>query len=232
MKIVVVQSGPDYDVFPLMSLLIGLHKNFSDAQVTWIGNRSMFDLVRFNRRVQRSIPIHETDSLDSLKSFFGADLLINPSRDKAALRVAASVGANKVCGFTQSGPADRNAEFFDKIVSGKLKTNRHVLDLYYSLVDLRWKGEGYGLPYYPKTKQTKGVGCYLAEEQSFRMPDRLLAKLDAINEYSEIVTDDLFICHAAIALRKKVTLAADHLPYQICFFGRGSVQKSEPQEPQ
>jgi len=229
MKIVVVQSGPDHEVFPLMSLLIGLEKKYGSSKATWIGNPRLFDLVRFNKRVGRCIPLGDTSSLGGLKSFFGADLLINSGKDKIAMNVASISGAKKVAGFTNSGAVDRNAEFFDKVMYGGLKTNRHVLDLYYSLADLKWQGEGYGLSYYPRTKQNKNTGVYLSDDQSMRMPDKLLGKMDSINEFAEVVTDDLFVCHAAIALRKKVTLEKIDLCYRICFFGKGLQKRSSPE---
>ncbi len=230
MKIVVIHSGADHEVFPLMSLLIGLEKKYKQTKVTWIGDPHFFDLVRFNKRVHKCIPLAETSSLDRLKLFFGPDLLVNPSRDKASAKIASLSGAKSFCGFGISGPVDRNAEFFSKVVSGNLRTNRHILDLYYSLADLKWQGEGYGLSYYPRTKQNKDTGIHLSNEKNFAMPAKLLGKIDAINEYSQIVTDDLFICHTAIALRKLVLFADDSLSYRLCFFGRGSQQKGHAED--
>jgi len=82
------------------------------------------------------------------------------------------------------------------------------LQLYYDLAEIGWKGEGYGLSYYPKTKQTMESGAYIDEETpknctKIKMPDQILPRLDMLNEFASIYTDDVFTAHASIALRKK-----------------------------
>jgi len=57
-----------------------------------------------------------------------------------------------------------------------------------------------------------------------RMPNGILNKLDTINRYAEIITDDIFSAHAAIALRKKCTFISN-LPYRMEFFGKGGCKK-------
>ncbi|KKK50352.1 hypothetical protein LCGC14_3125870, partial [marine sediment metagenome] len=112
----------------------------------------------------------------------------------------------------------------------KISTKKTALQLYYDLVGLQWKGEGYGLSYYPKMKQTEQCGAFMTiydhpENCSrIKMPKGALGQLDTLNQYAEVITDDVFSAHASIALRKQCTLMAN-LPYQMEFFGRGSLKR-------
>ena len=115
------------------------------------------------------------------------------------------------------------------IVSGDTLTNKTALQLYYDLAGLQWKGEGYGLSYYPKVRQTEQCGAFMEEYNepncsNIDMPTEILNRLDTINRYEEIVTDDVFTAHASIALRKQCILVAN-LSYQMEFFGKGSLKR-------
>lgn len=229
MKIVIIQSN-EAEVFPLLSLAIGLRKAYPDSQIIWVGDPSLSDLVRYNKRIRRFIDINQEFTLQTLQVVFGAEICVNTSTNPIAKQFASNINADKTAGFNKNGATSRQAEFFENVVLGKLSTKQTMLQLYYDLVGLRWRGEGYGLSYYPKTKQTEQCGSFMTTYNDpencskIKMPMSVLDQLDSINRHSEIITDNVFTAHASIALRKQCILVAD-LPYQMEFFGKGSLQK-------
>lgn len=229
-KIVIIQQGGDAEIFPLLSVAIGLRKAYPNIQIIWAGERSLSDLVRYNKRIKRFIDVEQEFTMQTLQVVFGAEICVNTSTNTIAKQFASNVGANHTAGFDKKGATSRQAEFFGNVVSGKISTKKTALQLYYDLVGLRWRGEGYGLSYYPKVKQTEQCGSFMTTYDDpdncsvIKMPNKALDRLDTINRYAEIITDDIFTAHAAIALRKQCTLIAD-LPYQMEFFGRGSLKK-------
>lgn len=228
-KIIIIQSGDEAEIFPLMSLVIGLKKAHPESQIIWAGERDLADLVRYNKRIKRFLDISQDFSMDTLQIVFGAEICVNTSTDSRAKQFASTVNAKNCIGFDKNGATSRQAEFFGNIMSHKISTKKTALQLYYDLVGLRWRGEGYGLSYYPKVRQTERCGAFLTDQDmtydcdSIKMPSKILHRLDTLNKYSEIITDDLFVAHASIALRKQCRLIAD-LPYQMEFFGRGSLK--------
>lgn len=231
-KIVIVHDGFEADIFPLLSLIIGLQKLYPGSYVIWAGTSYCSELVRYNKRIKRILDIAEDFGLKTLEMVFGADICVNASFSSKSKQFASNVKAPKTYGFTRDGAVSHKAEFFENVISGKISTKKTLLQMYYDLADLRWRGEGYGLTYYPRVKQTEKCGLYLIDNDQevvdctkIKMPRPILKRLDIVNKYAEIVTNDLFTAHASIALRKKCTLIMD-LPYQMEFFGRGHIKDS------
>ncbi len=228
MKIVVIQSGEQHEVFPVLSLLIGLQKAYHNSKVIWIGNPLFFDLIKYNKRIQSYFDVDAEVNFDVLSKIFKPDICINPFNDKKSCAYASVTQAKKYHGFNKNGPVDRTAEFFDKVKNGTINTNKNILDLYYGLADLKWHGEGYGLSYYPKSKQIAecgkiGVNIPVDDCDAFKLPRKLLPKFDTINKYSHIHTDDLFVLHAGLALRKNITFYSKPLSYKLEFFKKGKL---------
>ncbi len=229
MKIIIIQNGPDYEVFPLMSLLIGMNKKYPKIHTTWVGMPETANLVRFNKRVNSFIDIYKEFTLDLLQKTFGSDICVNLSLDRLARQFASQVSAKTIVGFDKKGATSREAEFVEKIFRHKIKTNKTILQIYYDIAGLRWQGEGYGLSYYPKTKQQYECGSYVIGDYDGNCPEISLSEIpskqiDILNQYAEIVTDDLFVAHAGIALRKKISFLSESLPYKLEFFGKGSMK--------
>lgn len=229
-KIVIIQQGNEAEVFPLLSLAIGLRKAYRDSQIIWVGDLALSALVRYNKRIKRFIDIEHEFTIQTLQVVFGTEICVNTSTSSITKQFVSNVGAKHTIGFDKDGATSRQAEFFENVVLGKISTRKTVLQLYYDLVGLKWRGEGYGLSYYPKVKQTEQCGSFMTTYDKpddcsrIKMPKKVLDKIDAINRYADIITDDVFSAHAAIALRKKCTLIAN-LPYQMEFFGRGSLKE-------
>ncbi len=227
-KILVVQYGPDEEIYPLMSLVIGLLKTFPKAHITWAGDPRLSDLIKYNKRIKRFLDIEREFSLKTLQLVFGTDICVNASFSTIARQFASQVQAKATYGFAREGATNRSSEFFYNVMHNNISTNKTLLQMYYDIANLRWSGEGYGLSYYPKTKQSEQCGSFFSQEKSIEnckkinMPQKLLPQLDTLNRYEEIVTDDLMVAHSGIALRKKCTLYAD-LPYKMEFFGKGTL---------
>jgi len=222
MNAIIVHSGQMYEAFPLMSLLIGIKKKYHAIKILWVGKKEYFDLVKFNKRIVEVLDIDKCYDLISLTDFYGSDICINPSQNKNARKFTSLTNAKKTFGFNEKGAVSRDAEFFHKIMSNEVTTNKTILDLYYNLAGLQWKGEGYGLSYYPKTKQSKKTGVYLNNKdesikgERIKMPKELFSQLDVLNQFDNIITDDLFVTHASLALRKQVTCLQE-TPYKFNF---------------
>lgn len=230
-KIVIIQYGDDAEVFPLLSLVIGLKKAHPSSQIIWAGDRFLSDLIRYNKRIKRFIDIKQEFTMSTLQIVFGAEICVNTSTSPTAKQFASNVGANHMIGFNKKGATSRQSEFFENVISGEISTKKTALQLYYDLAGLQWKGEGYGLSYYPKVRQTEQCGAFMTTYEGpdncsqIKMPNGILDKLDVINRYEKIVTDDVFSAHASIALRKQCTLIAN-LPYQMEFFDKGSLKRA------
>ncbi|MHA2281509.1 MAG: hypothetical protein ACXAC5_11700 [Promethearchaeota archaeon] len=229
-KIVIVQHGPPEEVFPLLSVIIGLQKAYPGSYVIWAGDPSTSDLVKYNKRIKRILDVTRDFSLKTLELVFGTDICVNASFNKIARQFTSNVNALETYGFTREGAISRSAEFFENVLSGKIITNKTLLQIYYDLVDLRWRGEGYGLTYYPRLKQSEKCGLFVRNSDidvenciKTRLPSGILKQLDTLNKFAKIITDDLFVTHAAIALRKYCTLLGER-PFQMEFFGKGTVQ--------
>ena len=225
-----MQYGDEAEVFPLLSLIIGLQKEHSDSHIIWVGDPSLSDLIRYNKRIKRFIDIEQEFTLKTLQLVFGAEICVNTSSSSLAKRFVSNINANNIIGFDQNGATSQQSQFFKNVISGKISTKKTALQLYYDLVGLRWRGEGYGLSYYPKTRQAERCGAFMTiyDEpdncSKIKMPDKVLNRLDALNKYTKIITDDIFSAHASIALRKQCTLIGN-LPYQMEFFGKGSLKR-------
>ncbi len=226
MKIVLIHDGTDYEALLLTSLVIGLKKKYAGAKIVWAGRPDCFPLVKYNKRIKKCIDISSIDNLEGLTQFYKSDICINPYATQMAANFVSACVSDKTYGFDKNGPVDANAEFFDNVMYGDLKTNRTILDIYYGLADLKWQGEGYGLSYYPRKKQCKTVGIYLhdavdqqLEGETITLPKKWFDRFDTINEYQKIITDDLFTLHASLSLRKEV-LFCKTLRYNLNFAAR------------
>lgn len=226
-KIVILQHGFDRDVFPLLSLVIGLDKMYPNSHIIWAGEPNFYELVKYNKRIHQFVDITQEFDMKTLEAVFECDICVNVSFTPVAKQFASKVQAVKTFGFDKNGPISRQANFFEGVLTGHIATKKTLLQIYYDLANLRWKGEGYGLSYYPRNKQIEKCGIFaekshLNDEEGTKicLPNKVLGQLDLINKFASIVTDDLYVAHASIALRKYCTFISE-LPYQMEFFGKG-----------
>jgi hypothetical protein len=231
MKIVLVQCGPRHEFFLVSSMLIGLQKAHPSAEIIWVGDSAFASIIRYNKRVSRYLDIDREFDFQTLSWLYGTDICINPCLSKTAREFCSKIHAHETLGFSKDKICGPKSEFAKRVFLGELTTNKHVLDIYYNIAGLKWSGEGYGLTYYPKTKQTKKAGlCFdnsplpgTEDSESFIVSGDILRQMDTINAYQSVLTDNLFIAHASIALRKQTFFYTKPLSYRIEFFGNGKV---------
>lgn len=229
MKILVIQCGPLDQAVVASSLLVGLQKKYHNAVINWVGSSEFLPLLRYNKKLGEKFSIEQELDFSVLSHLYGTDLIVNTSEDKRAVPFTSAVISKNLVGFSGQNHQQSTATLLSRILSGKTKTHKHIIDLYYGLAGLKWNGQGYGLAYYPKTKQTREAASYLtktkpkdAPKDQLKLGKSVLEAVDSINRYKAVTTDDLFVTHIAIALRKDVTLVVkEELPYRIEFFGNG-----------
>jgi len=138
-------------------------------------------------------------------------------------------------------PINKDAEEYFAIMHNRVRSDKNMLQVLYKLAGLTWKGEGYDLAYYPKNKTNKhrtgiaisndalrqfvknNLKLEMSEIHSVPIRKNLFKKMDEINRCVNIITDDLFILHASIALRKNVEfLDVLNTPTNVEFFGKGN----------
>lgn len=226
-KIVIIQSGSCCDSLITTSVLIGLSKKYPGFSIYWIGKTDSFALVKFNKRIKKRFDIEQDLTFETLTYVYNPNLCINFSIDKKSINIQSSLNAADNLGFSKNGPLTKQSEFFNNVINNKLKTNKTILDIYYNLCGLRWDGEGYGLSYFPKTKQAKEYGKYIESRNitclypEIKISKNILQTFDSINEYKDIHTDNEFIVHSSIALKKNITFYSNTINYQIEYFKKG-----------
>lgn len=210
-----------------------LYKSYQSPEITWIINdKYSKKLLSKNDKVKSVLYYNE------VKPEHDFDIMIN---------------------FTQSiHPQDeifKNTEnlgiyfhpkssYLKSVIYENQKTSKNIFQVYYQLINLSWKGQGYGITYYPKTKYKKGTAAILVSDLRLRqfVSDRLelgeirvstipyrkniFKRMDDINRYEFIITDDYFTMHMANYLRKNIHfLETVKLNEKHELFGNGKVYK-------
>ena len=212
MKIAIINLGSVSDNIASTSIIRGIKKQSINSDITFITNPECVDVYKHNKNVGRIISF---DEFKDKKYFY--DLLINlypilPETDCPNIHLSEAIGFN-FC---------KEYDEFKDVFLGKKEYNINIFQLYYKLSGLTWKGEGYDLNYYPRSKSKKNrVGIVVANanlrnyvldklkldnSKVWNLPYKknVFKKMDEINKCKRIITDDLSIFHLAISLRKYV----------------------------
>lgn len=239
MEVAIVQIGQSWETVAATALVQGIRRVFGECNLHWVTSPDCQCLLQYNPRVASVSTL-----LQSLKGPY--DFVVNLTPDIGVVRFLDSIKTNARFGFVYDkasesvGFADRNALEMHSALHQNQSVDRSILQLLFRTVGMTWKGEGYDLAYYPRNRAKKGkTGIAISNEnlrrfvksnlrldltQLWHIPMRqnLLKRIDEINRCKSIVTDDLFVVHAAIAMRKSVQfLDTQHYRFQIEFFGRG-----------
>jgi len=179
----------------------------------------------------------KVDNVMSVEEMSGEyDLLINLS--PSFHPNDPSVSFKESAGFN----FDEKSQEIYEILYGGRKTTMNQFQVYYKLIGLNWRGEGYGIKYYPKSRQKKksaGISIdhlklrhYVSDNISLKglkvsmlkYRKNVFKRMDDLNRYQHIVTDDLLTMNLAVYLRKNVhyleTIPLNTKPE---FFGNGRV---------
>jgi len=237
MDILICHFGNAWEALVVSSLLCGLPREFGEANIYWATSLDNAPLFLYNKKVQKVYLDGEP-----IDHHFNLTINLTPSMQPA--QYVAAVNSDVKLGFIENDGAiistGQDAETSYRIMAGDQNTDRNMFQVMFRIAGLKWKGEGYDLAYFPKTKTKKrktGVAIADPELRTFvkdnlslglseiwHIPIKrnLLKRIDEINRCKNIVTDDLFTLHAAIALRKHVEfLDVVGISSAVEFFGNG-----------
>jgi len=232
MKIVVVHIDSLTDCLAASSVNAGLLKKYKDAHITWIvANDDAKSIFSFNENVQ-ALTIDEFKMMHSLDIY---DIFINLSCNLDRVPIVHSKDKK---GFYFEPKNDK----YRVCICGDSFLDMNIFQIYYRVAGMSWRGEGYDIHYYPKTKRKKSrVGLAMANanlrnfirdnldleiSKLWTIPYKknLFKRMDEINRCQSVVTDDALTMHLALALRKKVYfLQVLPVNFKIEMFNSGEV---------
>jgi hypothetical protein len=234
MKILITNFGTIAENVSSSSILRRLKRRIEATDITWcVKQKDYKDIFKHNKSINRIISLEE---LISLEETF--DLLINlnpflPHKICNKVKIIDTLGF----GFNEE------VDSFESVITGdKQMRGMNVFQMYYKLAGMTWKGEGYDMGYYPRSRSKKnraGIAVahanlrnYLTDElnlDSMKMwhipyKKNIFKKMDEINKCSKIITDDMLTLHLALSLRKYVYfLKTIPINTKIEFFGNGEI---------
>lgn len=239
-NILIINLDPSAECLISTSIIKGLKNAYKDISISVIVNNdeNCKNIFNYNPCVKMVYTIEEfLEKLPYRLMEKKIDHLINLSYDNSLAKIFES-NSEKITGF-------RYTDIDDKIYSTLYKFNKspkNVFQLYYSLADLTWKGEGYDLYYHPQTKQNKkSIGLAVVNKNlnnyvrdhlnpkneslnEIPFKTNIFKRIDEINKHSRIITDDFLSMNIACLLRKDIFfLKTISYNYKLEFFGKGNV---------
>lgn len=241
MNVLICHFGEPWQALVATSLMKGIPANFKEAKISWAIPKNHEPLFEYNSKIERLYLDYEP-----IEEHF--NLAINLTPSVTAADYANRVDADVRLGFLSDNGAiictGKDAEVSYRIMAGEETTDRNIFQVLYRLAGIKWRGEGYDLAYFPKTRTKKkktGIAIsnpdlrqFVKENLQLDMSEiwhiplrqNLLKRIDELNRCKNIVTDDLFSLHAAIALRKHVEfLDIEGTTMAIEFFGNGNYHR-------
>jgi len=234
MKILITNLGTTVDNITSSSVLKRLKRRLEATDITWcVKTKDDKNIFKHNQTINKVISLEE---LINLEETF--DLLINldpflPHKICNKVKIIDTLGF----GFNEE------VNSFESVINGdKQMKGMNTFQMYYKLAGMTWKGEGYDIGYYPRSKSKKnraGIAVANANLRNYLMDEielgsmklwhipykkNMFKKMDEINKCSKIVTDDMLTLHLALSLRKYVYfLKTTPINTKIEFFGNGEV---------
>lgn len=231
MRICVIHLGTVGDCLVATSINKGFYRKYRNPEIDWVVSGE--DQTKLLKHSDYVNCVYNSDNICG-----EYDLLVNlcPSVHPSdpSLHYKDSVGFN----FNEN-----SSECYD-ILFGNRKSNMNIFQVYFKLSNMTWRGEGYSIKYYPKNRQRKNSAAIAVDHLKLRhyIEDRLdlgglkvsslkyrksvFKRMDDLNRYIYIITDDWLTMHLAIYLRKNVhyleTLPLSTKPE---FFGKGRVYR-------
>lgn len=234
MNVVINHDGPKEHDLVLTSVV----KSFSTwrecKSIQVYANEAHLDLHRF------------TEPHIVVKKFFEplsaqCDLLIDYGGSNMALQNARLIDHKEYLGLIAPRTDEVDTHAFKGLYL-KERVNRNLFQLMYGVAGLRWRGQGYGMKYFPRKRQKKNTVGVAIKNQSLRQcvrqflniehtriwqipfKENLLKQFDEVNCAESVVTDDPFIMHVALCLRKHVEFLIYEPPnMRLELFGNGCV---------
>lgn len=237
-SILLFHHSPPWLSLASSSLIKKFSELYPEAAIDIAIDGSSYPLFQYNSRI-RDVLVAENDILTHY------DLAVNLDTDENRCSSFMDIKAveKRGFGFIEGEVRSFSEESKDclQVLSGQARTERHVLQVLFRASGLVWRGNGYDLAYYPKNKMKKGKtgvaiqnsylrkfvkdNLVLKNSQLWHVPMKksLLKRIDEINRCKRVITDDLFVLHAAISMRKHVEfLDIIDLNMNVEFFGNGN----------
>jgi hypothetical protein len=230
MKVVIAHNGPLSELIVASSVNIGVKKYPVQTQIIWIVPEEHKYIFRYNKNVKAIFSYKEFKENNNKY-----DLLINlwPKEVETKAMI------KNFTGFEY-------CPFFDQYRQSVMGTYESIemsnFQLYYFLAGMTWRGEGYDLSYYPRSKSKKnriGMSAANANLRNYVIDNldlgnkkiwyipykkNIFKKMEEINKCKKIITDDLLTMHLSLALRKYVYYLETYPhTYKIEMFGKGQV---------
>lgn len=238
MRIAILNFEQPWHVLSSTSLIRGYRNKYPNASISFFVDNESFSLLQYNKKIS-SFCGYTSNLQDSY------DLAVNMSPSISACNFMLDFTATEKLGFIEKNGSisslNKDAEEYLSICNKEQKSDKHALQVLYRLCGLTWRGEGYDLSYFPKNKTNKrktgiaisnnalrqfvknNLQLQMTEMYPVPMKQNLLRRIDEINRYLYIITDDLFTLHASVALRKNVEfLDTIGINTRIEFFGQGN----------
>lgn len=243
-KILVVHDGPRDHALALTSIIDGLRKEYTKPHITWISSSE-------NAVFYRSLPNVEVSSIDDCdeKKLQKYDVAINFGGSYEAVIKAHEINAQTYYGIYASEASPRQWDSFSAnygqaqkayhvIYQGK-ETKQNIFQAFYQMANLSWRGQGYEIHYFPKSRAKDGkIGVAVKDDavrafvkSNLTMPSKLwhvpikqdpMRQFDEVNCCESIITDNPFVMHVAVSLRKHVEFLLYEPPScKLEFFGKG-----------
>ncbi len=210
MKVAIAHMGPISEIVAASSVNHGVKKQSIDTDITWVVPDEHAYIFKYNKDIKKTISLDEFENSKEKYNLF-INLWPTIFKTEATLEGCMGFGFYKEFG-----------EFEKALLNNYSFPNMSNLQLYFILAGLTWKGEGYDIGYYPKTKTKKnriGMSAANANLRNYVLDNlevddkkiwyipykkNIFKKMDEINRCQKIITDDLLTFHLALALRKHV----------------------------
>lgn len=232
MKIAIAHLGSLTQSIPASSIVKMFSKFKFPIKITWISLPEYSYAFKNNKYINRSISL-----IDFLQKKDKYDLFINlfPVFPIKEIENKTDYAMGLLC--------DNDLTNLEKcLLNIEKNDNLNIFQIYYSILGIAWKGEGYGLSYFPQSKNKKnriGVSVANANLRNYvsdhlktdnaklwHIPYKknIFKKMDEINKCEKIITDDLLVLHLSLYLRKYVYfLKTFPLFHKIEFFNSGEI---------
>ena len=225
METLIVHLGKQRECFVSTCILKALDNGKIDYVVSDEKTRCIF---KYNKKVRN---VYTKQKFNKVNKEYDKVIYLDPEQ------LSNARGKEKI-GF---GYNKDSKKFYDAIF-GNTKINKNMFQVYFDLANMKWHGESYDLNYKPKTKAKKhrtglalsniNLKRYIVKKMQlnksnlWEVPYRenIFKKIDEINRCNNIITDDHFVMHLSIFMRKFV-LFLKTLPQttKIEMFGKGKI---------
>ena len=207
MNIVVICLGGINDCFVASSVNKGLKRLHPESNISWVvDNNDAVDLLSHSKNIKQITCDDPEDSFDLLINLSGSPYILQQISAKAKIGLFSGAGHDR---------------YYDNLY-GDQNIDMNLFQIYYRLAGMSWRGEGYDVCYYPKTKTKQSrVGLaiananlrnFVSEKLNLELSKlwivpykkSILKRIDEVNRCKVVVTDDLLTLHIALYLRKFV----------------------------